>query len=119
MQGLLRNTALGCEIERELDIGLTQLRAGNALIDIVDVNSNLGRQRGPGPAADGSAANLDHFCLRIEPFDAVALARHLQRHDVEATQVTTVYGAEGFGPSIYVTDPERNVVELKGPAQSP
>jgi glyoxylase I family protein len=26
------------------------------------------------------------------------------------------YGAEGIGPSIYVTDPEGNVVELKGPA---
>ena len=27
------------------------------------------------------------------------------------------YGAEGFGPSIYLEDPEGNVVELKGPPE--
>jgi len=25
------------------------------------------------------------------------------------------YGAEGMGPSLYITDPDGNTVELKGP----
>jgi catechol-2,3-dioxygenase len=34
---------------------------------------------------------------------------------VAAGAVESRYGAEGEGPSIYVSDPEGNVVELKGP----
>ena len=30
--------------------------------------------------------------------------------------MTSRNGAEGEGPSIYISDPEGNVVELKGPA---
>lgn len=105
---------LGCEIERQLDIGLIQLRAGSALIDVVPVDSELGRRGGAGPHADGSARNLDHFCLRIEPFDSETLLAHLTAHGVECGEVVEVYGAEGFGPSVYVKDPEGNVVELKG-----
>ena len=105
---------LGCEIERELEIGLIQLRAGSALIDVVPVDSELGRRGGAGPRADGSARNLDHFCLRIEPFDAEAVVAHLSSHGVDCGEVVEVYGAEGFGPSVYIKDPEGNVVELKG-----
>ena len=62
---------LGCTVERRQDdIGLVQLRAGRALIDLVPVHSQLGRAGGPAPGAQGR--NLDHFCLRLDPFDAVA-----------------------------------------------
>ena len=102
---------LGCTLERELpDSGLTQLRAGRSLIDLIDVTlpRHAALQAGPG-------RNMDHFCLRIEPFDAAAIAAHLRAHGVEPGDVATRYGAEGHGPSIYVDDPDGNVVELKGP----
>ena len=105
---------LGCTLEkRQDDIGLIQLRAGNALIDLVPVDGKLGRMGGAPAGKEGR--NLDHLCLRVEPFDETAIREQLSRHGVSAGPVEQRYGAEGSGPSIYVTDPEGNVVELKGP----
>lgn len=106
--------ALGCAVERREDrIGLIQLRAGSALIDLVPVASELGRPGGAAPGREGR--NLDHFCLRLEPFDEAAIRAHLARHGIEAGPLKSRYGGEGAGPSIYIEDPEGNVVELKGP----
>ena len=106
--------ALGCSVERRQDaIGLVQLRAGRSLIDLVPVDGKLGKAGGAAPGAE--ARNLDHFCLRVESFDEADIRSHLERHGVEAGQVESRYGAEGEGPSIYLADPEGNVVELKGP----
>ena len=106
--------ALGCTIERRQDeIGLVQLRAGRSLIDLVPVDGKLGRLGGAAPRKTGR--NLDHFCVRLEPFDEPDIRRHLEAHGIEAGPVARRYGAEGDGPSIYITDPEGNVVELKGP----
>ena len=105
---------LGCRIERRQDaIGLVQLRAGGALIDLVPVQGALGRAGGAPPGPEGR--NLDHFCLRIDPFDDADIRRHLQAYRVETGPTVQRYGADGEGPSIYITDPEGNVVELKGP----
>ncbi|UCD68841.1 MAG: VOC family protein [Betaproteobacteria bacterium] len=105
---------LGCTIERRKDsIGLVQLRAGHSLIDLVPVDGQLGKSGGAPPGKEGR--NLDHFCLRIEPFDETAIRRHLDRNGVQAGKLATRYGAEGEGPSIYISDPEGNGVELKGP----
>jgi glyoxylase I family protein len=105
---------LGCTIERREDaIGLIQLRAGRSLIDLVAVEGRLGRAGGAPPGREGR--NLDHLCVRVEPFDELAIRGHLQGHKVEAGEVAARNGAEGVGPSIYITDPEGNVVELKGP----
>jgi catechol 2,3-dioxygenase-like lactoylglutathione lyase family enzyme len=105
---------LGCTVERVQEtIGLVQLRAGNSLLDLVPVDGKLGSAGGAAPAAEGR--NLDHFCFRVDPFDEAAIRRHLQAHEVAAGPLESRYGAEGAGPSIYVTDPEGNVVELKGP----
>src|SRR5204862_293517 len=49
------------------------------------------------------------------PCDEPAIRAHLRQHGVEAGPVEPRYGAEGEGPSIYLSDPEGNVVELKGP----
>lgn len=108
---------LGCTVERRLDdIGLVQLRAGRSLIDLVPVDGELGRAGGAAPGAPGAhGRNLDHFCLRVEPFDAVALREHLLAHGIHVGEVRTRYGAEGNGPSVYLDDPEGNVIELKGP----
>ena len=106
---------LGCTVERRQDeIGLVQLRAGSALIDLVPVDGKLGRMGGAAPGREGR--NLDHLCLRVEPFDADAIGAHLSAHGVRFGPVESRYGAEGEGASIYLDDPEHNVIELKGPA---
>jgi glyoxylase I family protein len=103
---------LGCTLEREqAEIGLTQLRAGRSLIDLVDLDGKLGRLGGAGPGSEGR--NLDHFCLGITPFDEATIRAHLTRHAVKVGESGSRYGAEGEGPSIYLTDPEGNMVELK------
>ena len=109
---------LGCSVERRVErIGLLQLRAGSALLDLVPVTGELGRAGGVPPGTEGR--NLDHFCLRIEAFDETALRRHLAAHGVEAGELALRYGAEGHGASLYVRDPDGNVVELKGPPAPP
>ena len=106
---------LGCALERRRDdIGLYQVRAGSALIDLVPVEGKLGRAGGAAPGHEGR--NLDHFCLSIEPFDAQAIRAHLQAHGVDPGEIASRFGADGEGPSVYLPDPEGNVIELKGPA---
>ncbi len=105
---------LGCRVERRVDeLGLVQLRAGAALIDLVTVDGELGRRGGAPPGREGR--NLDHFCLRVEAFDEAALRAHLGSAGVAVGELASRYGAEGLGPSLYLQDPEGNTVELKGP----
>ena len=105
---------LNCAVERRRDeIGLIQLRAGRSMIDLVPVDGKLGRAGGAAPGRE--ARNMDHFCVRVDPFDEVAIRAHLASHGIMADRAEPRYGAEGRGPSLYITDPEGNVVELKGP----
>ncbi len=105
---------LGCKLEKiQEKPGLYQLRAGTSLIDMVPVDGKLGKLGGAPPGKEGR--NLDHLCLSIEPFDGEEILEYLRRKGYDGGQVESRYGAEGEGPSIYVTDPEGNVVELKGP----
>jgi catechol 2,3-dioxygenase-like lactoylglutathione lyase family enzyme len=107
---------LGCAEERRLeDLGLVQLRAGRTLIDLVGLDSELGRRGGAGPGREGR--NLEHFCVRIARFDEPALRAYLAEHGVDSQPAETRYGADGFGPSIYIADPDGNIVELKGPPE--
>jgi glyoxylase I family protein len=108
---------LGCAVEKRQEaIGLTQLRAGRSLIDLVDVAGPLGREGGAPPGREGR--NMDHLCLRVDPFDGAVLRAFLASEGAEPGEVVQRYGAEGSGPSIYLTDPEGNMVELKGPASA-
>jgi glyoxylase I family protein len=101
---------LGCTFEKRQGT-LTQLRAGSALIDIVPADA-----AGPaGGSSSSGGANLDHLCLRVDPFDPAAIARHLAAQGATCGPQASRYGAEGQGPSVYLTDPEGNGVELKGP----
>ena|SRR5438128_4507054 len=105
---------LGCPVEKwQPELGLLQLRAGAALIDLVPLDGKLGREGGAGPGAEGR--NLDHFCVRLERFDEAALRAHLAAHGIEAGEIVQRYGAEGNGPSLYIKDPDGNTVELKAP----
>jgi len=105
---------LGCKPEVEKpEIGLFQLRAGSSLIDLVPVDGVLGRAGGAAPGPEGR--NMDHLCLRIEPFEGDALLAWIAAAGIDPGQVESRYGAEGNGPSVYIKDPEGNVVELKGP----
>lgn len=105
---------LGCAVERRQDgLGLLQLRAGRALLDLVAVDGELGRKGGAAPGAEGR--NLDHVCLRVEPFDASAIRRHLAAAGIASEAPALRYGAGGEGLSIYLHDPEGNMIELKGP----
>ena len=59
---------LGCTVAwRRDDLGLRHLRAGASMIDLVAVDGTLGLRGGA--AAGDEGRNLDHLCLRIEPFD--------------------------------------------------
>ena len=101
-------TVLGCPIERTLEQPkLVQLRAGTSMIDLV-----------PGEPGEPPVRNVDHFAVRIERMDVDAVCAHLRRHGIDPGEVRRRYGAEGYGSSIYITDPDGNTVELKGPPET-
>ncbi len=104
---------LGCKIERETpaETGLTQLRAGTALIDLVTVDSDLGRTGGGAPTRLDN--NLDHFCLQLKPIQESEIVKHLAQHGIDAGEFSDRYGAEGMGRSVYINDPEGNTVEIR------
>lgn len=105
---------LGCTVDRDRpELGLTHLRAGDDLIDLIAVDGPLGRAGGAAPGKEGR--NLDHFCLRVRPFDEAAIRAHLAKHGVEIVESGERYGADGDGMSLYIRDPEGSTIELKGP----
>lgn len=105
---------LGCTVEkRQPAFHLTQLRAGDSLIDLVDARAlDLAV-----PDRVVAARNLEHFCLRLKGWDAGAIVAHLRAHDIAPGEIRNRYGAEGEGPSLYFADPDGNTVELKSPAR--
>ncbi len=99
---------LGANEERRVDsIGLVQMRAGRSLIDLVPLAEDHG----------ASGGNMEHFALTISPFDPAVLTRHLASHGIDGGTIERRYGAQGYGPSIYINDPDGNVIELKGPPE--
>ena len=84
------------------------------MIDLVEVDGPLGKPGGAPPGRE--ARNMDHLCLRVEPFDQAAIVSHLEKHNVQVGEIRNRFGAEGNGTSIYLVDPEGNTVELKGPS---
>lgn len=104
---------LGCAVERDVsaEFGLTQLRAGRSLIDIVSVGGVLGKKGGPAPKPTGN--NMDHFCLQIDKIDEAVLTEYLVAQNVAVSDFKRRYGAEGYGRSVYIRDPEGNIIELK------
>jgi glyoxylase I family protein len=110
--------ALGCAVEKvQAELGLVHIRAGAVLIDLVDIAGKLGKEGGRAAGAEGR--NLDHFCLRVEPFDPAAIRARLAALGVHVDEPKRRFGAEGYGDSIYLTDPEGNRIELKGASEAP
>jgi catechol 2,3-dioxygenase-like lactoylglutathione lyase family enzyme len=108
---------LGARWEKKQEaIGLYQLRVGSALIDLVPVDGKLGRMGGAAPGPEGR--NVDHICFRVLPWDGDAVLAHLKSHGIES-EIVSRYGADGDGPSVYLSDPEGNNLELKGPPWAP
>jgi catechol 2,3-dioxygenase-like lactoylglutathione lyase family enzyme len=106
---------LGCALDWDRpELGLTHVRAGTSLIDLVTVDGRLGLPGGAPPGAE--ARNLDHFALAVRPFDEAAIRAHLAAHGVAIIDEGQRYGAQGDGTSLYIQDPEGNTVELKGPS---
>lgn len=108
---------LACRLERKQeDIGLWQLRAGTALIDLVNVDGVVGRRGGAAPAWEGR--NVDHVAIAIRPFERARLTAHLASHGIEIEGgAEDNYGATGDSPAIYIRDPDGNVLELMGPGR--
>jgi len=103
---------IGCPVEREQpEIGLTQLRAGRSLIDVLEVGPD-GTIKASEPRKS-ECHNVDHFCLTIDPFDPAGLHDYLKSRGIAPGEVAMRYGAEGEGLSLYFQDPEGNEVELK------
>lgn len=108
---------LGCTVEKvQEQYGLVHLRAGTALIDLIDIAGSLGREGGRGPGLEGR--NLDHVCLRVEPFDPAAIRAHLAAMGIAVEDPKRRFGAEGYGLSLYLADPEGNRIELKGASET-
>jgi len=104
---------LGCSLERKTpaELGLSQLRAGSALIDLVEVDSQLGKLGGGPPSTYNN--NLDHFCLQLKTISNEKMLSYLSSCGLELEGFSQRYGAQGFGDSLYIKDPEGNIVELK------
>ena len=109
---------LGCTVVRDLTetIGLLQLRLGASMLDLVDVRGRLGQFGGAAPGRTGR--NLDHFAVRVEPFDLDRILDFCRRLEITATPASQLLlGADGYGQAVYIEDPEGNRIELKGPPQ--
>lgn len=104
---------IGCRVDRRLpEYGMLQLRAGAALIDLVDTSGEEGAWARPDVAG---GRNLDHVCLATSAWDEAAMRAHLAAHNVDIVEEGIRYGARGDGLSFYVRDPFGNTLELKRP----
>lgn len=95
---------IGCALEwRRDDIGLAHLRVGTSFVDLKAGQSM--------PLAQGR--NMDHLCLAVVDFDLDSVRAELTAHNVRLGEAGHRFGASGWGPSLYIFDPDDNVLELR------
>lgn len=103
---------LGCPVQTRLpQFAMMQLRAGNALVDLVDIST----PEGAWAKTPENGRNMDHLCLAVDRFPEAELRGHLAAHGVAIVEEGQRGGAAGIGPSFYVRDPAGNTIEIKGP----
>lgn len=98
---------LGLSLERVIeDLGIYQVRCGRNLIDLMVLP--------PGATlAEKSQRGIDHLCLHVRG-DMNRVVDYLRERGVElGSPLRELYGATGFGTSLYVFDPDRHMIELK------
>src|SRR5437867_1296143 len=106
---------VGGKLQRRVPpAGFAQVRIGTSMIDVISLDGKLGMEGGAGPGAEGR--NVDHLCVRIDSFDEDAIIKFLRSKGVEPFDISHRFGADGYGPVMYVRDPDGNMVELKGPS---
>jgi catechol 2,3-dioxygenase-like lactoylglutathione lyase family enzyme len=100
-------SVLGMKLERIFEpLSVYQMRCGANLIDLVALPAG---ETLPPPEARG----IEHLCLSVEG-EVEALVKSLAAHEVTISRgPMEVYGAKGFGTSIYIRDPDGYEVELK------
>jgi catechol 2,3-dioxygenase-like lactoylglutathione lyase family enzyme len=94
---------LGLEVLR-----LDEWRDGTVPFPSVRVNEGTIIDILEGPR---SGTNVDHLCLVLAPTDLAALAGSAEFEVMEGP--VPRWGARGEGTSVYVRDPDGNVVELR------
>jgi glyoxylase I family protein len=99
---------LGCPVERTIaPLGLHQLRAGSALVDVIDSNVWTAAEAGPGES------KYDHFCLAVAADGSQEVIAVLDAAGIVHGDPAERYGATGNGTSVYAIDPDGRTVELK------
>ena len=63
-------------------------------------------------SGERSGVNVDHICLVIEPTDLDQLAAS-GAVDVARGPLDGLFGAQGFARSLYIHDPDGNLIELR------
>jgi len=108
---------LGYKIQRDSlkETGLLELSAGESMIDLFDSK----HESNSNPITNESSNNnIDHFCILLDNFDETDIKVHLKSFGVACSEIEMNYGSSGYGPSIYIHDPDGNKVELKGVVNS-
>lgn len=101
-------SVLGFRVSSEMpQWGMTEIRAGDAHIVLVDAESREGAWA---ISPQGRGENVHHFCVRLTAFDEAALRRTLADAKIEIEE-ESLEDDEG---AFYIRDPEGNYVELRG-----
>ena len=107
---------IGCTIDNALPrYGMLQLRAGAALLDLVDISGEPGAWARP-PVEGGR--NMDHVCIATGAWDEDEMRAWLAARGVPIIEEGVNNGARGESLSFYVRDPAGNVIELTGPPEA-
>jgi len=105
---------LGCP-EARVSKGLFQYQAGDSMIDLVVTEH---KQNAPYKTQSSQIdRNVDHFALTLSDFNKEAIIAYLKKFGIRIERSGRRFGAQGYGPSVYIKDPDGNFVELKGPPE--
>jgi catechol 2,3-dioxygenase-like lactoylglutathione lyase family enzyme len=98
---------LGLALERVIeDLQIYQIRCGRNLIDLRVLPQGK-------TLAEKEERGIDHLCLMMQG-DVDTIVIYLKEHNVPIVfGPVELYGATGFGTSMYVLDPDGHTLELK------